>query len=188
MWKTVGLTFSASSARTPPMPRTISCLMRSSVPAAVQPGGDVAVGRGVLREVGVEQVERDAADVRLPDFAEDRVVRQIDAHVHRRAVGVAASARREVVEVQLRIRFLLPAVGREVLLEVAVAIEQPDARPAAGPARWRSSDDRPPACPGRRSRSAAIRAGRTPPRNTRPAASTCPRDVRGTSPAPRGAS
>jgi hypothetical protein len=32
MWKTVGVTFSAARARTPPMPSTISCLMRSSVP------------------------------------------------------------------------------------------------------------------------------------------------------------
>ena len=65
--------------------------------------------------------------LRPPHLAEHRVLRQVDAHVHGRAVGVAHRLDRQVVEVQLRVRLLLPAVGGEVLLEVAVAIQQPDA-------------------------------------------------------------
>ncbi len=36
--------------------------------AAVEPVGDVAVVRRVLLEVGVEQIEPDVADPRLPDL------------------------------------------------------------------------------------------------------------------------
>jgi hypothetical protein len=63
----------------------------------------------------------------LPDIAEDGVVRQIDAHPHGTAVGVFHRLDRQVVKIQLGIRFLLPAVGGEILLEISVAIEQPDA-------------------------------------------------------------
>ena len=64
MWKTVGFSPIAFSARMPPMPSTISCRMRVSMIAAVERVGDVAILRQfVLGNVGVEQVERDAADV-----------------------------------------------------------------------------------------------------------------------------
>ena len=42
--------------------------------AAVELGGDFAIGGGVFLEIGVEQIERNAADVGAPDFAEDGVV------------------------------------------------------------------------------------------------------------------
>ena len=66
MCQTVGLSPSAASARTPPTPSTISCSMRVVAVAAVEPVRDVAVGVAVLRQVGVEQVEPDVADARLP--------------------------------------------------------------------------------------------------------------------------
>ena len=38
--------------------------------AAVQPVGDLALGRRVLLDVGVEQQQRDPADLRLPDLGD----------------------------------------------------------------------------------------------------------------------
>ena len=67
MWQTVGILPSARRARMPPMPSTISCWMRMSLVAAVELGGDAAVLGRVLRDVGVEQVERHAADLDAPD-------------------------------------------------------------------------------------------------------------------------
>ena len=72
--------------------------------------GLVGVGGGIFLKVRVEQIERDAADVGLPQLAEDRVLRQVHAHVDRRAVGIRDRLDRKVVEIQLRVRFLLPPV------------------------------------------------------------------------------
>ena len=43
------------------------------------------------------------------------------------AVGVFHRLDRQVVEIEFGIGFLLPAVGEEILLEIAVAIEETDA-------------------------------------------------------------
>jgi hypothetical protein len=78
---------------------------------AVKFGGDFAVGRGVFHQVGIEQIQRHAPDIGAPHFAENRVVREIDAHVNGRAIRVSHRLNREIVKIQLGIRFLLPAIG-----------------------------------------------------------------------------
>ena len=96
-------------------------------PLNVEHAGDRAVGRVVGGDVGVEQDERDAADLGDPEPRLDLAPgqRHADQHV---APGVAGHrAHRQPREVVLRVGVLLVAVGVDRLLEVAGAIEQPDA-------------------------------------------------------------
>ena len=96
---------------------------------AVEPVGDLALGRGVALGVGVEQEQGHAADLRLPDLGvQGAAARQADLDGQRAAVGVAQEADRQVVGIQDRVVLLLPALGVEGLLEVAGAIEQADAQ------------------------------------------------------------
>jgi len=69
------------------MPRTISWANAQVVIAAVKPGRDLAIVRVVLRNVGVEQVQRDAADLDAPDAS---------PHVGDRAWAVAKHQGRAV--------------------------------------------------------------------------------------------
>ena len=60
------------------------------VVAAVEPGGDGAVFRRVLRDVGVEQVERHPADLDAPDAHQHFAAGERDADQQRRAVASAS--------------------------------------------------------------------------------------------------
>ena len=97
--------------------------------AAVEPVGDVAVVVGVALDVGVEQQQRHAADAARPRSA--RPGRgppgTRSTTVARGAVGLAQQRDRQAVGVEHRVGLLLPALARERLLEVAVAVEQADA-------------------------------------------------------------
>ena len=64
---------------------------------------------------------------------------------------------RQRIEIVRRIAFLLPAVGIQILAEIALLIEQPHADQRIDPGRWRTSDDRRRECPGRRNRRAGTR-------------------------------
>ena len=79
--------------------------------SAVELAGDLTICRGVFLEIGVEQIERNPTDLGPPYFAEDRVLREVHANVYRRAVGILHWLDRQIVEIEFRIRFLLPAVG-----------------------------------------------------------------------------
>ena len=95
--------------------------------AAVERIGDIAILRQhVFRDVGVEQVERDAADVELPDLNEDVAGGQFDGDLEIVALGVLHGVERQRVEIVHRIAFLLPSVGIQKLAEVALLIEQPE--------------------------------------------------------------
>ena len=104
------------------MPSTISWRRRWSLVAAVEAVGDGdAVGRVAL-DVGVEQVQLDAADVGPPDVGLDRVAGEVDGDLdagvgERRATAASKSAD----------ALLLPAVGVEALAEVALGVQQADA-------------------------------------------------------------
>ncbi len=87
---------------------------------AVQAVGDLdPVGR-VLGEVGVEQVQRDLADVGPPHPRPYRVAGEIDRH---REAGVGEPER---LGVHVEGLLLLPAVGVELLVEVALGVQQAD--------------------------------------------------------------
>ena len=57
---------SAFSARTPPMPSTISCWYAGFAVAAVEPRGQVPVPWRVFLEIGVEQEEDHSPDPHAP--------------------------------------------------------------------------------------------------------------------------
>jgi len=95
--------------------------------AAVQLVGHVLQVRRVFRDVGVEQHERDAPDLRAPGTDDDGPSCEFHLHAQRRAVGRVARAHRHDGEVVDGIPFLLPSLLGEVLAKVALLVEQPDA-------------------------------------------------------------
>ena len=95
--------------------------------AAVKSGGDGAVIRRVLRDVGVHQIERDPTDLDPPDPAGHFAARHRHRHRQRRPVRLVLADERQVVEVVLGIPLLLPAVDVEVLAEVPLAVHETDA-------------------------------------------------------------
>jgi hypothetical protein len=90
-------------------------------PAAVEAIGDEAVLLVVLVEVGVEEVERDAADVGLPDARVHRGARDLDGDPD---VLDRPDGHRPRVESGEAL--LLPAPRVERLAEVAVVVEEAD--------------------------------------------------------------
>ena len=96
--------------------------------SAVELAGDAAQLGRVLGDVGVEEDERDAADVDLPRGEAQRALGERDLEEQRLAVLLAQAARDgEAVHVVLRVALDLPAGGVDLLLEVALAVEQADA-------------------------------------------------------------
>ena len=93
--------------------------------AAVKFRGDQAILRRVLRRIGIEQVKIDAADLELPDFREDFAL-QNPHRDEQVSVAVAHFADREVMEILIQTDRFLHAFLIDLLLEVAVPIEQPD--------------------------------------------------------------
>ena len=87
-----GLTPSACSARTPPMPRMISCWIRDLAVAAVEPGGELAIPRRVLLEIRVEQEQPHAPESHAPDGGEHRAIAERDRGHARRPSGVSAAS------------------------------------------------------------------------------------------------
>ncbi len=96
--------------------------------AAVEAVGDTAGGLVVLLDVGVQQQQRHAADLRLPDLGvQPAAAGQVHRHLRRAAVALAQQRQGQAVGVQDRVGLLLPAVARERLLEVPRRVEQPHA-------------------------------------------------------------
>ncbi len=96
--------------------------------AAVEPVGDVTEVLGVLLDVGVHQQQRHASDLGDPDaHGQGLAVGQPEGDLRDGVVGLAQQRERQAVGVEDGVGLLLPAVARERLPEVAVAVEQPDA-------------------------------------------------------------
>ena len=92
--------------------------------AAVEGRGDEAVLGAVLLDVRVEEVERGAADLDLPDLGRDEAARQVHGYLDGVTPGVEAAVDGHVVPVVLGVGLLLEAVRVEVLLEVALPVEE----------------------------------------------------------------
>ena len=80
----------------------------------------IAAVERIREPVDLEQVERHGADVLPPDGCLDRLVGELDRHRH----GLAHQADR--VRVDALVVLGLPAVGVDLLAEVAAAVEQAD--------------------------------------------------------------
>ncbi len=96
--------------------------------AAVEPVGDVAFGGGVGLDVGVEQQQRNPADLGAPDLGgEGAAAGQGEVDPAGGRVGLAEQGDGERVGVEQGVALLLPAVPAEGLPEVAVPVEEADA-------------------------------------------------------------
>ena len=92
--------------------------------AAIEPAGQFAVLRIVHLDVGVEQEQVDAAHRHLPDFRENRAGPRVDLHGDRLAVGAEGRLDRQGLGSRLQVFLVLVAVDVELLLEVALVVEQ----------------------------------------------------------------
>lgn len=93
--------------------------------AAVELVGNVAVGFGVVFEVGIEQVERDMPHARLPHLDLDRPPRHLDTDGQR--LVVAQDGRDwQIVEIDRVVVDELVAVRVDALGEIPLAVEETD--------------------------------------------------------------
>ena len=95
--------------------------------AAVKAMGDFAVALGVLRQPGVEQDQLDVANLDLPELGLNGAPGKLDRHQHFIALRIKHRGNRQVIEIGVVIRCLLMPVGGQRLLEIALAVKQPDA-------------------------------------------------------------
>ena len=80
----------------------------------------------VVRDVGVEQQQRDAADVRAPDGEPEGGAEEIELQPERRSVRVRHPGDGQVVRLAREPVLLLPPRHVEPLAKVAAAVEEPD--------------------------------------------------------------
>ena len=85
-----------------------------------------AVGFHVLRNVRVEQVKRDGADIGAPHLGQHVALANRDFDAQRRTVFIPDQRDRQLVGKSLAVVFLLPTVIAQSLAEVTVAIKQTD--------------------------------------------------------------
>ena len=93
--------------------------------AAVKLGGDQPIFRVVLRDVGIEQVKADAADLELPDFRENLSPKEADGDQQRLRV-FPHLLDRQMMEILVEADGVLDAFLIDLLFEIAVPVEQPD--------------------------------------------------------------
>ncbi len=95
--------------------------------AAIEPVSDLPQVRIVLLNVGVQQQQRHPADLRYPDLRRQHgAIRQRHRYPDRTAGAVAQQGQRQAVRVRSRVALGLPALDRQGLREIAVAVQQAD--------------------------------------------------------------
>jgi hypothetical protein len=92
--------------------------------AAVEAVGDLLVLRGVAVDVRVHQVQRHAAHLHLPDRDLDRAAAQRDVEHHAPARGAQHGPHGRDVPVHVLVHVLLPAVGGDLLHDVALRVHE----------------------------------------------------------------
>ena len=112
----------------PDAPHAGDQLLADSRPvvAAVEPRGQLAVLGAVALHVAVQQIEADAAHPHQPDLGQQLAGAGLDLDGDRLAVRPAGGLHRQVLDLRVQVLLLLPAVAVQVLLEVALVVEQPD--------------------------------------------------------------
>ena len=105
----------------------ISCCSAGFAIAAVQACRELAIPRRVLVEVGIEQKKAHAADAHAPHGGEHRAIAERHGGDRRLAVARDRGLDRRVGPVQPLVVFLLPAVDRDALVEIALRVHEADA-------------------------------------------------------------
>src|ERR1019366_6538154 len=100
--------------------------------AAVQRTGDLAVRLGILRNVGVEQVQRNSAHLRFPNPRIGQTSGKLNRNGERVVPNVNLRHQSQVGEIVHRKGFLLPSIRIQILPEVTMLVEQ------ANPRQWQS--------------------------------------------------
>ena len=95
--------------------------------ASIELVSDLTIPLGVFCDVGIHQVELHPTHVDTPDLRSDLVAVEGHTKYHRCAIVVTHQRKRQILKVlSLILRHLL-SVGSDLLVEVAVAIEEADA-------------------------------------------------------------
>ena len=102
--------------------------------AAVEPRRQLAVLRAVAVDVAIEQIQRHAADVHQPDLGHQPAVAGFDRNGDLLVVGADRRRHRQVFDSRVEVFFLLEAVAIEMLLEIALVVEQADGHERHGQA------------------------------------------------------
>ena len=92
--------------------------------AAVETARELAVLGRVALDIAIEQVEGHAAHRHLPDLGENRARPRVDLHDERLALRVDGRLDRQHLDPRLQVVLVLIAVDVELLLEVALVVEQ----------------------------------------------------------------
>src|ERR1700680_829056 len=87
---------------------------------------DLAILDGVVLAVGIEQVDRDPADLCLPDSRDHVAAADAYRHLHPLTAGIAHRLDRQVAWIGFGIAGVLDAIAVYRLDEVALGIEQSD--------------------------------------------------------------
>ena len=96
------------------------------VVAAVEAVRDVAIGRGILGTVGVEQDHADASDLGAPQSRDDLAARDRHADRYPAAARIAHRLDRQVARVVVLVLRVLHAVAVDDLGEIALPVQQAD--------------------------------------------------------------
>ena len=84
-----------------------------------------------------KQIQMHAAHAHQPHFGQQLAAAGVDRDGDRLAVDAQGRLHRQVLDLRVEIFFVLPAVDVQMLLEIALIVEQPDGHQAARPSRWR---------------------------------------------------
>ena len=97
-----------------------------AIVAAVEPRGQLAIFRAIAGHVGIQQEKVDPTDAHPPDLGQQLARTGLE---FRTVIGLpsapAGGLHRQVFDLGVEILLLLPAVDVEVLLEIALVVEQP---------------------------------------------------------------
>ena len=97
-----------------------------AVVAAVEPGRQLAVLGAIAGYVAVQQIQLHPPNPHQPHLGQQPAGAGLDLHGDRSPLAVAGRLHGEVFYLGVQVFFLLVAVDVEVLLEIALVVEQPD--------------------------------------------------------------